>query len=166
MRSLGVLLLLLAGCVADDSRTPSRHSANSGGACTTSDDCPTDMWCLEELCSPRWAAEPQAADAATPRLSVTPASLNFGALAPGGRRTLSLLLENTGDTMIIITAAALVPTTTDFRVEPMGHGPFWIRPGRARALFVSFVPTTTTHAQATLSIASAAPTASIRLQGN
>jgi hypothetical protein len=92
--------------------------------------------------------------------------LSFGTLSPPQTRTLTLVLDNQGDAVVTLARVTFDPDTSPFRVEPMGYGPFWIRPGRSREIFVTFVPVDTTHVDATLTIESEAPPQSVVLLGN
>jgi hypothetical protein len=156
-----------AGCAKDPGQgTTDRPPTITGGACITNADCPPTLWCLHQRCSERLpdTAPPGDADAAD--IAVAPASLDFGNVVPPATRTLAVVLENVGGRMVTLSRVQVSPGGSPFRVEPMGYGPFWIRPGRSREIFVTFVPTASAHVEAMLVIESESPTRSLTLLGN
>ena len=142
------------------------NANNTGGACSTELDCPANMWCLDQRCSERNTPETPPGDVELAALAATPESLNFGSVTPPAVRTLALILDNVGARMVTLTRVHVLPEGSSFRIEPLGYGPFWIRPGRSREVFVTFAPTDSTHRAASLLIESEAPTQTVTLLGN
>lgn len=101
-----------------------------------------------------------------PSLSASPVALNFGVVAPPSTRRLAVVVSNEGPAMATLYLVRILPEGAPFRVEPMGYGPFWIRPGRSRELFVSYAPTTPGHHDATLLVPSEAPELVVSLIGD
>jgi len=167
MRESMILLVALGACHREPG--PGRFEApppNPGTACQTEADCPPDRWCLHQQCVLRPLEAPPPGDTDLPRLTVTPATLSFGVLAPPERKTLALVVANTGTSMLTLSGVEVVPADAPFIVESTGFGPFWVRPGRSREIFLTFAPVTTTAVRAQLRIESAAPPATVDVVGN
>jgi hypothetical protein len=77
-----------------------------------------------------------------------------------------MVLTNHGSVMVTLEATRIAPAGAPFRVEPKGYGPFWIRPGRSREVFVTFTPTGAGHQDATVIVESDAPPVAVPLIGN
>lgn len=131
-----------------------------GPGCSGPTDCAADQTCLHGSC-----VQTPTSGATLPEahLFATPSQLRFGTMAAGESRSLSLVLENDGEAMVTIERTRIEPATAPFRIEPLGSGPFWIRPGRSRAIFVTFAPLAIGNYDAELAIESRAPTVRVTL---
>ncbi|MBI5509796.1 MAG: hypothetical protein HY903_13660 [Deltaproteobacteria bacterium] len=166
MRALVIALLPLVACQGRAPNGGTGGGAPSAGACISDADCPPSMWCLYQRCSDRAAPFVPPIDTTSPAISAAPAALSFGIIEPPTTRTLSVVLSNVGDTMLTIESVTITPPGSPFAVEHLGYGPFWIRPGRSRDVFVTCAPASTAHQAATLSVLSQADTQYITLLAN
>jgi len=167
VRLLTCIVLAVIGC-SKDPGTPGRPDTTgrgAGGACLTNADCPPTQWCLHQRCSDR-ADPPEPAGGSDDHLAATPGTLNFGMVVVGDSRTLALVVENDGASVVTIQEVTVDQDDAPFSIESMGYGPFWIRPGRVREIFVTFTPTGTASQTATLTIHSPAPAVTVNLIGN
>ena len=103
--------------------------------------------------------------AAVLHLSAAPQALSFGNLTPGANRRLAVRIINDGEAVVTL-RAHLEPADAAFFVEPMGSGPFWVRPGRDRAVFVRYAPTAAGPHAAALVIDSDAPPVRVPVSGD
>ncbi len=83
-----------------------------------------------------------------PVLSVLPASLDFGAVAVGTTKTLSVTVRNTGTGVLSGTASVAVPFSI------LTGSPFSLDAGQAREVIVQFTPTPATRAGRTVIVSS------------
>ena len=128
---------MLSGC-AESNPHPEKLNDRLwvGPGCNTSAQCAIGQICMHGRCveSPDRPAE---TEPLRPLLSATPGQLEFGTVAAGAERRLSVVLANDGEAMLTVRHVA-IDGATGFRVESLGTGPFWIRPGRSRDLFVTY----------------------------
>ncbi|MEE8408036.1 MAG: hypothetical protein V3T05_00390 [Myxococcota bacterium] len=168
MRRIAILLAIAAATCskgAGQVTIGADTDGTSGGECTVDADCAPEDWCNQTVCEQRESEPPQDPEP-VPHLAATPASLNFGSVTVNESRTLAVVLENDGETMITISGARIGPRGMPFGVEPMGYGPFWIRPERSREIFITYAPATVGHHEATLTVESEAPDITVQLIGN
>lgn len=134
--------------------------------CTATSDCPAGQVCLHGECIP--APTDGSGNSAAPdlRLAADPQDLSFGTVAASASKTLSLTVSNTGDGVVELSRVEISPVASTFRVESLGTGPFWIRPGRNREILVTYEPGLGGANAATLTIRSAAPDVTVSLNGS
>lgn len=157
-----VLTLAAPGCA--DRKTPNEETGPTG-LCSAQSDCAAEQLCLHGQCvaAPIPAGGPVRGN---PHLTATPGALSFGTATTPAGRTLAIVLENDGDSMLELGGVTIVPATSAFRLEQLGAGPFWIQPGRSREIFVTYAPAGAGAQTATLRIESQAPAVDIPLSGD
>jgi hypothetical protein len=161
-----VRFLILAAALAGCSETRKKPAGEDPGiGCTDNADCAAGHVCFQSQC----VAAPSGyeGDGPAPRASLKSQqpAVDFGALGAVEARSLPITLENDGETMLELSAVRIEPATSTFRVDPMGTGPFWIRPGRTREVFVTYKPALGGAQSAVLHIESQAPTVRVSLSG-
>lgn len=139
------------------------------GGCASSAQCAPNHICLHGRCMQRAVGgdsntTPQAS------LRATPQTLEFATVPPGVTKTLELVLSNEGTAVVTLNATEIVSNGSPasvgrFSIEPMGAGPFWIRPGRQRSVFVTYEGDGAGPHGARLSITSAAAPIVVELRG-
>jgi len=105
----------------------------------------------------------ESSTASSPRLEVTPTTLDFGPVTVGATKDLDLTVRNAGTANLTVSGAAAV---TPFSVTT--SLPFTLAAGASRAVTVRFAPSGTATVSSTLTLASndpATPTASVSLTG-
>ncbi len=169
VRPLVMLVVLLTAC-GEGIVPPEKARGHAGigeTGCTQDADCEPNARCLQDLCTPLPpGTEPTPPGSNQAHLSAAPLSLNFGVVAPGTSRRLGLVLSNDGEAMVTLEGAEIVPAGSPFTLEQLGTGPFWVRPGRGRELFVRYTPAAAGLHQATLRLSSQAPVVEIPLRGD
>jgi hypothetical protein len=92
---------------------------------------------------------------AQPAISVVPASVSFGSVTLGTTNTQTITLRNQGSSSLSVSQAAISGNGFKFSGLQL---PLTVAPGSSAAFTLSFVPTTTSSATGSLTIASNAPT--------
>lgn len=167
MRSIVAVVLPFAVAACSSGLTsPGRRKTASHApvGCASTADCTAGMMCLEGLCV---QAPPSAGsgDAPAAHLTITPTNLDFGRVDVGTARRLALNLDNDGAAMLTLGRVDITPADQGFVVAPLGTGPFWIRPGESRQIFVIYRPTAAQPSQASLRVESQAAAVTIALLG-
>lgn len=160
LRPAILVALFLSACNGPSSPT---KPGDPDRPCRDTADCTAGEVCIHNLCTDA----PTGGDTAEAiaHLTASPSQLSFGTVAPGGKRRLSVVLLNDGQRVVTITRAQIEPATAPFRIESMGTGPFWIRPGRSRAIFATYAPVEAGSRVAELVIESQAPILRVALLG-
>ncbi len=165
------LLLLAVALFAASCNDGKKSTADTGSerqygqGCRHDGDCNSNEVCLLGSCSPL-PADSGGQPTVAAELSAAPQSLGFGTVEVGDARSLAVVLSNTGEVVVTLDALAIEPATAPFTLEPTGAGPFWVRPGRSREVFVRYAPTDSAPDEAVLTIASEAPLLRVPLSGN
>lgn len=153
----------------DEAQKPVKHGTDEPPVvtrCQRDDECASGERCLQSLCV--LVPPPTDPDVvpSTAHLRATPLSLGFGAVALGTTQRLAVVLENDGGEMLTLDEVRITPSDLGFRVAPLGTGPFWIRPGRSREIFVDFTPTQSGSRSAELLVRGRGVEIVVMLQGN
>lgn len=158
------LALTLACSSKRSTGTPDEQQQQEPG-CSGHADCSDGKLCVHGLCvaPPTGYGEEQVGRAS---LRASSAALDFGSVAADGSRTLPVTLTNDGEVVVELDAVRIEPAASTFRVEPLGHAPFWIRPGRARDVFVTYEPALGGANNATLTVESKAAPVVVTLTGH
>ena len=162
-RAFTSILLLTCACSANTTAPVKEPEVTRGEGCGAPDQCAVDETCLHGSCI---ALPTTPNNTVIAQLIATPGQLSFGTVAVGDSQRLSIVLENIGEGIVTIDGVGIEPVREPFVVEPFGNGPFWIRPGRARPLFITYAPLSFGFHTAQLVIDSAAPTLRITLTGS
>lgn len=158
------------GCQAP----PSESTSQTGKPvlCRNSRGCGAGRICFHGRCTsatpPGGWRQPHAAGSVAPpqQIRLSPGTLSFGEVAVGQKRRFAISIENAGPELITIRQARLTPPSAPFRIETLGSGPFWVRPGAPRDIFITFMPVSSAPVEATLHVATARAQTSARLHGN
>lgn len=148
---------------------PTKHGTDEprqAHRCQVESDCAAEERCFQSLCVS--ITQTTDTDVAPPvaHLRATPVSLAFGAVPPGSSQRLLVILENDGDAMVTLEQVRIEPPDVGFHVAPLGTGPFWIRPGRSREVFVDFMPQVSGAQEAVLVVGGGGVAVTIVLRGN
>ena len=163
-----IAALALVACTDTQPPVKQGHAIPVGGtACRSAGDCAPGEICFQSQCVP---PPPPADDDAPPapraHLSATPLELSFGATTTPVTHTLAVVLANDGEAMLTVEDVRIEPAAAPFHLEPLGAGPFWVRPGRSREIFVTYAPTSAGAYEASLTVVTQAPAVSVALAGN
>jgi len=129
--TIGLALLVGLGTACSSKRAPHTSPPSQvqvGDGCGDSSECAEGQTCLHGAC----IAQPTGAVADNPPIYALEAQLAPSA-APD--RT-AVRLTNTGEAVLTLRLAHVVPDDAAYEVASMGTGPFWIRPGRTRELYI------------------------------
>jgi hypothetical protein len=169
-RRVLVAVVALAAACAGEPTTPTKAEVtdlrSGGSGCRHDGDCAPGQTCFQAMCTSLPEPPSGVAPTGVASLEAAPASLSFGTVAVAAEKRLAIALTNDGEAMVTLEGVQITPSTSPFRLEPLGAGPFWIRPERSREIFVTYAPTTPGPHGATLRITSQAPAVSVNLSGN
>jgi hypothetical protein len=120
---------------------------------------------LDSLTAPSGDGPPESAtdiDLGTPDIAVSPSSLSFGAVPPGGSATLGVMVSNVGDgDLEVIDIALGGGSSPDFEITSTDGLPALLAPGEMAEIEVTFMPMGTALETATLEIFSDDPDESL-----
>jgi hypothetical protein len=142
----------MVGYVALDSDTPIAAFALLGAA-------DSDYAAIGAVLPPEGYAAP---GTGTPAISVTPTSLDFGPVAAGQSRDLTVTVRNTGNAMLSV--SAISASNARFSATPTGA--FEVAAGASRDVTVRFSPTAAGAQTGTLTVASNGGSGTVSLSGS